>query len=366
MPTFGRVPISDSVPLSFSLDRIGPLARSAWDCAAILQTIAGHDSSDINSAARPVPDYLSTIEQKITGLRVGVLPLNDLFDLEAITESVFASAVGILRSLGAHIEHTQIPYYKEVCASNAITLVTEALAFHTNDLQCRWLDYNSATREFLLRGLLVTGSDYVQAQRVRKIGQNEIAKLFLRYDVLVIPTVSKSAPLYNELSLLGLKNLAKYNTNYWNAVGNPAISIPMGFTENGLPLGIQIASRPFDETTLLQVANAFQKVTDWHLRLPLIRTEQNKDLGVSPAGTSNAKKELLQVSPAAVNSIYPGENYELIAAALTSISGIAPSEEEVATLVRNTHDFRSTIKSMYAIPEVRYEGMGLKFLAELE
>lgn len=349
MPTFGRVPVTGSVPLSFSLDRIGPLARSAWDCGAILQTIAGYDSSDQNSVNSSVPDYLCTIEEGIKGLRVGIPHLSENIDTDTTTELVFTSAVEILRSLGAHVENIEIPFYKELCSSGSITLASEAMAFHKNNLQVRWLDYAAATREFLLRGLLITGSDYVQAQRVRKLGQSETAELFTKFDVIVMPTVSKEAPLFDEIDLSGLKNLTKFNTMYWNIVGNPAISIPMGFTDTGLPLSIQIASRAFDEATLLRTAHAFQKVTNWHLQRPLIPSHKIDFLNFLPVEGSF---EQIKASD------------EQIVRALILHAGISPKPNEVENLVKIFPHFQSMIKSIYEIPEIHYESMGLKFLAE--
>jgi aspartyl-tRNA(Asn)/glutamyl-tRNA(Gln) amidotransferase subunit A len=272
MPTFGRVPKSGCVPLGFTLDHIGPLARSAWDCAAMLQVIAGYDPSDPNCVDRPVPDYLEAIDAGVEGLRVGVVH-DALFPEGADSNALLAfdGALAELASLGAELVDVSIPYYAEVNAACMVTMLSEALAYHRNDFQTRWDDYYERTRSLVSWGALVQSQDYVQAQRVRRVGQQALAAVFADVDVIATPTASIGAPPESDFASSDqafADLMAMVHTFYWDAMGNPVLVMPMGFSEAGLPLSLQLGGRPFDEATLVRVGRAFQSATDWHARVP--------------------------------------------------------------------------------------------------
>jgi len=270
MPTFSRVPKSGCTPLGYTLDHVGPLARSAWDCAAMLGCIAGYDASDPYSADRPVPDYLAELDGSIAGLRIGVMrELHFAPDDSPDVGATFDAAVAQLVALGATVTDISVPYYMETTAASLVTMVSEAFAYHRADLQARWGDYFKSTRELISWGALVSGGDYVQAQRVRRVGQAALAKVFDDVDVVLTPTATIGAPSYADIEAVGaLGLLSKVHTAYWDAVGNPVLAVPIGFTDNGLPLGMQLCGRPFDEATLLRAGDAYQAATDWHLRVP--------------------------------------------------------------------------------------------------
>jgi aspartyl-tRNA(Asn)/glutamyl-tRNA(Gln) amidotransferase subunit A len=137
-------------------------------------------------------------------------------------------------------------------------------------MRSRWDDYFKGTRDFAARGALVSGADYVQAQRVRRVAQRALQGLFGEVDAILSPTAGTGALAYDEKDELpNLDRLLDYMfTSYWDATGNPALSIPMGFTEGGLPLSLQIAARPFEESVALRLGDAYQRATDWHLRIP--------------------------------------------------------------------------------------------------
>jgi aspartyl-tRNA(Asn)/glutamyl-tRNA(Gln) amidotransferase subunit A len=272
MPTFGRVPKSGCVPLGFTLDHIGPLARSAWDCAAMLQVLAGYDPSDPNSVDRPVPDYFATIDDGVAGLRIGVMREHHFPEgSDPATAECFDAALATLETQGAVLVDVSIPYYLEVCAAMMITASAEIGAYHYPDMCARWGDYFAATRLTLGRGALSSGADYVQAQRVRRVGQHALAAMFADVDVIATPTASTGATSYAEIFDPGADPMALFEkvfTPYWDAVGNPAFVVPMGFTDGGLPLSLQLGGRPFDESTLLRVGHAYQSATDFHLQVP--------------------------------------------------------------------------------------------------
>jgi aspartyl-tRNA(Asn)/glutamyl-tRNA(Gln) amidotransferase subunit A len=270
--TFGRVPKSGCVPLGFSYDHIGPMTRSARDCAAMLQVMAGHDDSDACSVDLPVEDYLSALTGSVEGMRVGVdVSAFERTGIDRSTAARLRSAVDVFASLGATIVELTLPLQEEL-ATAVLVSSAEALAYHRGDLQARWADYGASTRMAIGKAALTQAADFVQAQRVRRVGVKAMAELFGTVDVVLTPTCFTGAPAVDGLDW-GTMWLT-INTPYWNAVGNPAISVPMGLTDAGLPVGLQIAGRPFDEATVLRAADAFQQRTDHHLlESPLVLEE---------------------------------------------------------------------------------------------
>ncbi|PXX57625.1 aspartyl-tRNA(Asn)/glutamyl-tRNA(Gln) amidotransferase subunit A [Nocardia tenerifensis] len=278
MPTFGHVPKSGCVPLGYSLDRVGPLARTAADCAALLAVIAGPHASDPDSTVAQVDhrqvSELDSGAADLTGLRVGVARHAHFpVDADPALLGVFDCALGVLTACGAQAEEVTLPYWNETIVATIVTATCEALAYHRTTLSQRWNDYFVASRGLLAKGALVSGADYVQAQRVRRVAQAAIGELFERFDVVVCPTASVGAPRFDELlDEAGFQDDArlfgKVYTPYWNGLGTPVLALPMGFGATGLPLSWQIAGPAFGETTILRVGDVFQRHTEWHRQLP--------------------------------------------------------------------------------------------------
>jgi aspartyl-tRNA(Asn)/glutamyl-tRNA(Gln) amidotransferase subunit A len=275
MPTFGRVPKSGCTPLGYSLDHVGPLARSAWDCAAMLQILAGYDPSDPDCIDAPVPDYLAWLSGSLSGVRIGIERAHHFPDgADPAMSACFDDAIGVLRELGASTLEVSLPLYDEVQAALMPTCAAESLAYHMSDARTRWDDYFEATRAMLARGALVSGADYVQAQRVRRVAQRQLQRLWAEVDAIVTPTSAVGAFRYGDGALLDIERLFKLVfTSYWDAVGTPALVVPMGFTASGLPLSLQVAGRAFDEQTVLNVGHAYQQLTSWHTAVPQLVTE---------------------------------------------------------------------------------------------
>ncbi len=272
MPTFGRVPKSGCVPLGYSLDHIGPLARSAADCAAVLEVIAGLHPSDPDCADAPFRAEAAPAD--LAGVRVGVVTENHISaEADPAVRPALGAAVAVLAGQGADVREVRLPYWTEMVTANIATMSAEALAYHRGDMCDRWGDYFAATRAFIAQGALISGADYVQAQRVRRVTQQALGELFSEVDLIVCPTTQAGAPSYETLGdgpaslgrLMGL-----INTGYWDCVGNPVLAMPMGFTEAGLPLSMQIAARPFGEAAALGAGQVYQEHTGWHLRQPAI------------------------------------------------------------------------------------------------
>jgi Asp-tRNA(Asn)/Glu-tRNA(Gln) amidotransferase A subunit family amidase len=264
MPTFSLVPKSGCTPLGFTLDHVGPLARSAWDCAAMLTAMAGHDPSDPYSADRSVPDYVAALDGVLAGTRIGVVSFPD--QMAPGVRSCFDDAVATLGRLGAETTGVVIPLYHEVTAASLVTMAAEACAYHHNDLASRWGDYAHRTRVMVTWGALVSGADYVQAQRVRRVGQRALAGVLGEVDLIVTPTTSVTAPPLASMDNVG-EMLGRIHTPYWDAVGNPVLAVPIGFAD-GMPVSMQIAGSPFADAAVLRAGDAYQRVTDWHRRVP--------------------------------------------------------------------------------------------------
>ncbi|WP_019930774.1 amidase [Nocardia sp. BMG111209] len=265
--TFGRVPKAGCVPLGYSYDHIGPMARSAEDCAVMLAVLAGHDGRDATSVDRPVDDYTGGLTGSLAGVRIGFDPLLDDSPMTVPElEPALRAAIAELVAAGAEVVDVRLPLYDELTTTTMVGMTAEAYAYHRPDLRSRWLDYGAGTRQAVVAGALVNSGDYVQAQRVRRVGQRRIAEIFATVDLIVTPTSACGAPEVEKLTLDSIVDAL--HTPYWNALGNPAMSVPMGFTSDGLPLGLQIIGRPFEEATVLAAGYAYQQRTTWHRRLP--------------------------------------------------------------------------------------------------
>jgi len=269
MPTYGRVPNAGCVPLGWSLDRIGPLARSARDCGDFLAAIAGPDPRDPYAVERPLP-AAAGLDGSLAGLRVGVERANHFGGEEdPATAPVFDAAAAELEALGASVVEVVIPHYAEACTALWVTMVAEALAYHRGDLAGRWDDYFASTRLTVGSGALVSAADYVQAQRVRRVAQRGLSKVFETVDLIAMPSSSKPAMTLDQLAREDVGGMvAPLHLMYWNAVGNPTLVVPMGFTADQLPLSLQLAAPPFGEAALVRAGDAYQRATDWHLRVP--------------------------------------------------------------------------------------------------
>jgi aspartyl-tRNA(Asn)/glutamyl-tRNA(Gln) amidotransferase subunit A len=214
------------------------------------------------------PGSTTTDSRPLAGRRVGVVREHHFPDgADPGLTPTFDAAVGTLGELGAELVDVALPHYPEMFAVNIATLLAESFAYHRPTLGSRWSDYGYGTRLALVQGAMVTGADFVQAQRARRVVQRELAALLGRVDVLVMPTIASGAPGYERVN--DLDHLFGFiHTPYWDSTGNPVLVVPMGFTDGGLPLSLQLAAAPFAEALLVGVGDAFQQATDWHRRVP--------------------------------------------------------------------------------------------------
>ena len=265
-PTYGRCSRAGVMTLSWTLDHTGPMARTVEDCAYLLQAIAGHDTADPASSTHPVDDYVAGLGGSVRGLRIGV-PRNYFFeDADADLVRAFEDALGVLRKLGAEVRDVTIPAF-DLSRSFFLILVTEAFAYHENDLRTRPELYGEVLRERIMTGALVTASEYVQAQRIRMQVCADVAEVMKSVDVLATPTTPKPATPF-KVSYDPELAFPRSNMPPFNLTGQPTLALPCGFSTSGLPVSLQLAGRAFEETTVLRLGHAYQQATDWHTRRP--------------------------------------------------------------------------------------------------
>lgn len=269
--TFGRVPKAGVVPLGYTLDSVGPMARSAYDCALLLEVMAGHHPADRFAATADVPAYSTLLSGTVEGVKLGVATpyFFESPELDGEVRTAVLAAIDALKSAGAVASEITVPYAKQAKEANHITMVAEAYAYHRKNLQERWGDYGKFTRPTLVKGAFFTAGDYVQAQRLRTAFRAGVRKLLAEVDVIITPSMLTPAERIDEMDMQK-RMLGPSFTGQWNLAGLPAAAVPCGFSESGLPLSMQIIGRPFAEATVLSVADAYQQLTDWHLRVPPI------------------------------------------------------------------------------------------------
>ncbi|GAA2073055.1 Asp-tRNA(Asn)/Glu-tRNA(Gln) amidotransferase subunit GatA [Streptomyces albiaxialis] len=274
VPTYGLVPRTGCVPLAYSFDRVGPLARTAHDCGLLLDVLAGPDAGDPESAYVRTPPPDTGPPAGLEGLRVGVVREGHAPEgADPAVAGAFDAAVRVLEDLGARTRAVVLPYLTEMITATLVITTSEGLAHHRAGLARRWDDFAAGTRGLLAHGALFSGADYVQAQRARRTAREALRALFRTVDVLVTPTASLGAPRLEELTTPeGHQDnealFSKVHTPYWNAVGLPVLALPMGLTGEGLPLSLQIAGPPSEDRTVLRVGEAYQGRTSWHRRTP--------------------------------------------------------------------------------------------------
>ena len=268
-PTFGRVSRHGAMPLSFTLDTVGPLARGVADAALILQTIAGPDPNDPTTGSEPVPDYLSDLEAGVRGLRIAT-PENYFYDpVDPEVAALARASLEVFAALGAEIVPVEMPASIEL--GNPLTmliLAVEGAAFHGRWLEQRRADYGRQTLGRLLPGLLYPAKRYVEALSLRRKVVDELREaVFERADVLHTPVWPFPLPTIEESDLAANPGFTEFiaATGHCsrpvNYAGLPGVSVPAGFTANGLPCAFQLVGRPFDEALLLRAARAYERET---------------------------------------------------------------------------------------------------------
>jgi aspartyl-tRNA(Asn)/glutamyl-tRNA(Gln) amidotransferase subunit A len=273
--TYGRISRYGVLPLSWSLDHVGPLTRTVRDTALLTSIIAGNDANDASSSRVPVPDYVAALTGKVDGLRLGV-PREFFFEgLDADVQQMMEQALQQLRSLGANVSEVSWPAVRQAPVLYAISLA-EGAAAHEHWLRTRGESYGADVRECMRLGLLVPATAYLKAQRVRAVVSRDLARVLREVDVLVTPTAPIPAPKLDagpgEIGAPtgALRNTLRRFTQPFNVTGSPAVTVPCGFSRDGLPIGLQLVGRPFDEARLLNLAYTYEQSTDWKDKHPAL------------------------------------------------------------------------------------------------
>jgi aspartyl-tRNA(Asn)/glutamyl-tRNA(Gln) amidotransferase subunit A len=270
-PTYGLVSRRGVFPLSYTMDHCGPLSKTVEDAAITLQAVAGYDAVDPACAKVEIPDFRATLNAGVTGMKIGLLR-SFYADAEGMAPECSAAidaACETLRSLGAVVEDVQgASPFTQYNSCGRVILLAEAYAIHEEDLKTRPLDFGQLTMERIMLGAYISAADLVQAQRLRRELSQEVNSIFLKqYDVLLAPSSMTPAPLI-DAPQKGFPLAWPMQTMPFNVTGNPAMSIPIGFSESGLPLSMQIVGGYFDEATVFRVGQAYEAATQWHLSWP--------------------------------------------------------------------------------------------------
>jgi len=276
-PTYGRVSRAGAMPLSFSLDTVGPLTRTVEDAALIAQLIAGPDPQDPTCDARPVPDWTTLMNDSVKGLRIGRSRQYFYDDCDAEIAAAMDASLDVFRKLGASIVDIDLPDLAVYNAASGLISGAEAAALHTQWLRSRPQDYSDQVRGRLLQGLAIPATSYIDALRMRGAALAEFCnQVFSKVDVLHGPVLSIQTPSVAETDLGWGEHTAEVLaritrlTRPGSYLGLPSVCANAGFTRDGMPIGLQLIARPFDEATALRAGHAFQRATDWHLRAPKV------------------------------------------------------------------------------------------------
>jgi aspartyl-tRNA(Asn)/glutamyl-tRNA(Gln) amidotransferase subunit A len=272
-PSWGLVSRYGVMRGVWSMDTVGPISRTVEDAAITLGAIAGHDPKDPYTWDIPVPDYRSALDGNINGMRIGVITEQLNSDLvETEVREVFVKAITVLGEIGASVEEISIPLAPYSSVMSAVLLGVEPAGTYRDWIRDRLQDFGHDNRINLLAGSIMPAQAYHKVQKLRELTRREVLGALEKYDVLILPTSKSCAPLVGQDAVITSKEMARdlppVMTRPFNLASAPAISINCGFNSEGLPIGLQIGGRPFDESTVLRVAHAYEQHTPWHTMRP--------------------------------------------------------------------------------------------------
>jgi aspartyl-tRNA(Asn)/glutamyl-tRNA(Gln) amidotransferase subunit A len=268
-PTYGLVSRAGVVPMDWSLDHVGPMTRSVWDSAVMLQAIAGADPEDTSTRGARVEDYTASLESGVRGMRLG-LPRRYYVDWPGLNDEVRAAALAALKELerqGATIQDVDAPTL-DLAMPMFAAFLAEMYEYHAESLRTQPQNYRDGLRTRIRMGALVTAQDYLRAQRLRQRLCAEVDAILKDVDAIVFPGQAGPALRFEDFPTTGVMPASARYTAPWNLLGLPAVAVPCGFTREGLPVAIQVAGRAFEDATVLRVARAYERATAWHTRRP--------------------------------------------------------------------------------------------------
>ena len=349
-PTYGLVSRAGVYANSFTFDHAGPMTWTVEDCAILLQAIAGHDPKDPGSADCPIPDYRAALTGDVRGLRIGIV--RHLYeDDNTVTPEVRAAleeAYAVFRSLGATLEDVRIRPAADYYAVKITIAESEQYAIHEEELRTRPGDFGADFLGRALPAVLYSAADYVQAQRERRLMLGEMASIYEKFDVLVTPTAPGPAPRLGTWRTISFWQNSSLTTPF-NVTGGPALAQCMGFTPAGLPLSLQLVGRPFDESTVLRAAHAYETATNWRSCRPSldpgvafstkpppsIRPEPDNDPAVRDIVVAACRRADLSLNDSQIDTI----------------CAAAPYVMAMTRRLRRERDFREEPANIFRFPE---------------
>jgi aspartyl-tRNA(Asn)/glutamyl-tRNA(Gln) amidotransferase subunit A len=269
-PTYGRVSLRGVFPLSWNLDHAGPITRTVRDAALVLQVIAGYDDQDPASIKMEVDDYSNHLEEKINGKKFALAVGGYIEESDAEVISAVNEASKVFTSLGAKVKKVEMEFLREAAQANGLMTQADGAAYHCERLKEHPDWFGADVRQRLEAGRNASSTDYSLARRTQVEMSRRLAQLFENYDYLLLPTTPITAPLIEGNDAVEQARRLTRFTAPFNLSGLPAISIPSGFSKEGLPVSLQIVAKAWNEAGVLQAANAYERETQWGKRRPPI------------------------------------------------------------------------------------------------
>ena len=255
------------------MDTVGPISRTVEDAAITLNAIAGHDAKDPYSSRDPIPDYRESLGKDLKGLKVGVI--KEFMDSDLVEPDVHQAVTdsfAAIRELGARVEEVSIPLSIDAGVSSAVLLAVEPALAQKEWLNQHIEEYGHDVRNLLLTGSLIPAQAYYKSQQLRSMLRQQVLDSFNQYDALVLPTAGKAAqPIMEDPPITSKESSSRLRflfTRIFNLANCPAISVPCGFDDSNMPVGLQIGALPRGEGTLFKIAHAYEQATPWHTSRP--------------------------------------------------------------------------------------------------
>jgi aspartyl-tRNA(Asn)/glutamyl-tRNA(Gln) amidotransferase subunit A len=281
-PTYGRISRHGVLDLSWSCDHVGPMTRTVGDCAYMMNALAGYDPLDPASSREPVPDFTAGLGRGLDGapsghgrgVRLGVPEHYFFDDVDREVGGAVRKAIDLMERNGARVVSVPMPWAGVGRAINMRVVMPEAVAVHERWISERPQDYSPEVRARLLADMTTPAVDYIRAQRARRWFCEQMTEAMRNVDVLITPTVPVQTPTIKGCTALPGENEGREGgrlaifTGVFNTTGQPSMSVPCGFTKDGMPIGMMITGKPFDEVNVLRVGDAYESLTEWHKRHP--------------------------------------------------------------------------------------------------
>ena len=270
-PSDGRISIRGVFPITWTLDTVGPIARDVADLAAVFGVLAGYDAGDTRSVDAPVDDYAGALRRGVAGLRIGVPRTFYFDDVDADVVALVRAGADTLAAAGADVVELDLPGAEDAVEAATAIIRAEALAIHADRLRDEPERFGDDVRRRLELGRSITGADYARHREQARAWRRAVDRAFERVDLVLAPSTGTTAPPIGSEMIETTRRLVRL-TYGWSLAGLPALSVPCGFSDTGLPVGLQLAAPRFGEAALVAAGAAYQAATSWHLEEPALAT----------------------------------------------------------------------------------------------